>query len=51
MRIITNPSEPTYNDGFDNIENDYILKINDHLISPEAHQYTILEFLGKGTFG
>ncbi len=50
-RCITDPSEPALNDGFDNIENEYILNINDFLISPEQQKYVILDFLGKGTFG
>lgn len=51
MRCLTQPSEPALNDGFDNIENEYILNVNDLLVSPEHQEYVILDFLGKGTFG
>lgn len=39
------------NYGFDNINNEYILRVNDSIISPEGEEFIIQELLGKGTFG
>ncbi|GAA5798365.1 hypothetical protein HPULCUR_003767 [Helicostylum pulchrum] len=46
-RTLTNPREPSKNDGHDNINDDYILVVND----PLGEKYTILDLMGQGTFG
>ena len=39
-RVLTKPSKPTKNDGYDNEDSDYILYVNDILGSEEAgHKY------------
>ncbi|KAI9345517.1 kinase-like domain-containing protein [Zopfochytrium polystomum] len=50
-RVLTKPSKPKHNDGYDNEESDYILYVNDVLGSQEGQQYQILDILGQGTFG
>jgi len=40
-----------YNDGYDNVFNEYIIYLNEIIKSPENHEYQVLELLGKGTFG
>ncbi|KAG1225672.1 hypothetical protein G6F35_003290 [Rhizopus arrhizus] len=50
-RVLTKPSKPTKNDGYDNEDFDYILYVNDILGGAEGHKYVILDVLGSGTFG
>lgn len=50
-RVLTEPHDPTLNDGFDNSESDYILYVNDILGTEENRKYLALNILGKGTFG
>ena len=50
-RVLTKPSKPCHNDGYDNEDWDYILYVNDVLGSQEGQQYQILDILGQGTFG
>ncbi|KAG4096931.1 kinase-like protein [Neocallimastix lanati (nom. inval.)] len=50
-RVLTKPSKPVHNDGYDNENWDYILYVNDILGGQEGQQYQILDILGKGTFG
>ena len=50
-RPLTKPSEPRYNDSYDNENYNYILYVNDKLISPEGEKYIVLDSLGEGTFG
>ncbi|KAL6300442.1 kinase-like domain-containing protein [Sparassis latifolia] len=50
-RVLTKPSKPSHNDGFDNDDYDYILYVNDWLGTDEGHKYLILDILGQGTFG
>ncbi|EPQ29288.1 uncharacterized protein PFL1_03043 [Pseudozyma flocculosa PF-1] len=50
-RVLTKPSKPMQNDGYDNEDNDYILYVNDWLGTEEGHKYLILDTLGQGTFG
>ncbi|EIW82734.1 kinase-like protein [Coniophora puteana RWD-64-598 SS2] len=51
-RVLTKPSKPAHNDGYDNEEYDYILYVNDLLGSEDGHnRYLILDILGQGTFG
>lgn len=50
-RILTEPHEPKLNGGFDNVESDYILHVNDILGTDENRRYLVLNVLGKGTFG
>jgi dual specificity protein kinase YAK1 len=40
-----------HNDGYDNIDGDYILYVNDILGSVDREQYQIMDILGQGTFG
>jgi dual specificity protein kinase YAK1 len=51
VRIFTRPPEPVSNEGFDNCNSDYILKVSERIVSPEHQQYIIIDELGKGTFG
>ncbi|KAH7888491.1 kinase-like domain-containing protein [Phlebopus sp. FC_14] len=51
-RVLTKPSKPVHNDGYDNEDYDYILYVNDWLGSEDGHnRYLILDILGQGTFG
>ncbi|GAN08902.1 kinase-like protein [Mucor ambiguus] len=48
-RTLTNPREPSKNSGYDNIHDDYILRVKDILGAVE--KYEILDLMGQGTFG
>ena len=37
-RDLTHPSEGVLNNGFDNADNDYILRVSDLIYSPEAKE-------------
>ncbi|KZV97760.1 kinase-like protein [Exidia glandulosa HHB12029] len=52
-RVLTKPSKPVNNDGYDNDDWDYILYVNDWLGGDSDHEsrYLILDILGQGTFG
>ncbi|KAF8549231.1 kinase-like protein [Imleria badia] len=51
-RVLTKPSKPAHNDGYDNEDYDYILYVNDWLGNEDGHnRYLILDILGQGTFG
>ncbi|TDL25912.1 kinase-like protein [Rickenella mellea] len=50
-RVLTKPSKPAHNDGYDNEDYDYILYVNDYLGTDQGHKYLILDVLGQGTFG
>lgn len=50
-RVLTKPSKPSQNNGFDNEKNDYILYVNDIIGNEEGRKYLILDLLGQGTFG
>ena len=50
-RVLTHPSEPVYNSGFDNEKWDYIIHFNDIIGEMEGHRYLVLDLLGHGTFG
>ncbi|KAJ3065285.1 dual specificity protein kinase yak1 [Podochytrium sp. JEL0797] len=50
-RVLTKPSKPVLNEGWDNQDNDYILYVNDVLGNKDDQQYHILDLLGQGTFG
>lgn len=50
-RVLTKPSEPKTNHGFDNEDSDYILYVNDMLGTEEGRKYVVLDLLGSGTFG
>jgi len=50
-RDLTYPSDGVLNNGYDNIDSDYILRVSDLIITPEGKEYEILDLLGKGTFG
>jgi len=50
--VLTKPSKPAHNDGYDNEDYDYILYVNDWLGTDDGHnRYLILDILGQGTFG
>ena len=40
-RVLTKPSKPAHNDGYDNEDYDYILYVNDLLGTEDGHKYTI----------
>lgn len=49
---LTKPSEPTGNDGHDNLNSDLILCVNGVLENSNAgRRYSIKDMLGQGTFG
>ncbi|EPB86863.1 CMGC/DYRK protein kinase [Mucor circinelloides 1006PhL] len=48
-RTLTNPREPSKNSGYDNIHDDYILRVKD--ILGDIEKYEILDLMGQGTFG
>ncbi|KAF9189694.1 Homeodomain-interacting protein kinase 3 [Haplosporangium sp. Z 11] len=50
-RVLTKPSKPMHNEGYDNEDYDYILYVSDILGSEERQRYIILDVLGQGTFG
>ncbi|KAF9971404.1 dual specificity protein kinase yak1 [Actinomortierella ambigua] len=50
-RVLTKPSKPMHNEGYDNEDYDYILYVGDILGSEERQRYQILDILGQGTFG
>lgn len=50
-RVLTKPSRPAFNNGYDNEKHDYILYVNDVLGNEEGRKYVILDLLGQGTFG
>ncbi|TFK25163.1 kinase-like protein [Coprinopsis marcescibilis] len=51
-RVLTKPSKPAHNEGYDNEDYDYILYVNDWLGSEDNRdRYLILDILGQGTFG
>ncbi|TIC29574.1 kinase-like protein [Wallemia mellicola] len=52
-RVLTKPSKPVHNQGYDNQDNDYILYVNDWLGggSSGTNNYLIIDILGQGTFG
>ena len=37
-RDLTIPCEGVYNNGYDNIECDYILRVGDHVVTPEGKE-------------
>ncbi|ORX49934.1 kinase-like protein [Hesseltinella vesiculosa] len=54
-RILTRPSKPAKNDGYDNEHSDYILFVNDILGEGEtrrrSYRYRVIDLLGQGTYG
>lgn len=50
-RCLTKPSQPVYNNDYDNISHDYILHVNDTLSDDHGNQFAVLDLLGTGTFG
>ncbi|AOA61862.1 Serine-threonine protein kinase [Komagataella phaffii CBS 7435] len=50
-RVLTKPSEPKLNNGYDNIDSDYIQYVHDVLGIEENKKYMVLDILGQGTFG
>lgn len=37
-RDLTIPSEGVLNNGYDNLDNDYILRVGDYIITPENRE-------------
>lgn len=51
-RVLTEPSKPCHNKGFDNENYDLILSANDFIQNPNTdYGYIVHEILGSGTFG
>ncbi|CAH2079528.1 unnamed protein product, partial [Thlaspi arvense] len=51
-RYLTTPSVGVLNDGFDNVNSDLILAVNDDLCRSDSRQrYIVKDLLGHGTFG
>lgn len=50
-RVLTKPSEAKCNSGYDNVNSDYILYVNDVLGTEQNRRYLVLDILGQGTFG
>ena len=53
-RVLTKPSEPAGNEGFDNAHGDLILAVNDVLEAVTGagrNSFRVLDLLGAGTFG
>jgi serine/threonine protein kinase len=50
-RVLTKVADGIHNGGYDNIEHDYICRVNDVIENPDGIQYEIAERLGHGTFG
>nr|BAD93822.1 protein kinase-like [Arabidopsis thaliana]BAD93839.1 protein kinase-like [Arabidopsis thaliana] len=51
-RYLTTPSVGVNNDGFDNVNYDLILAVNDDFCSSDSRQrYIVKDLLGHGTFG
>ncbi|KIM20320.1 hypothetical protein M408DRAFT_82180, partial [Serendipita vermifera MAFF 305830] len=46
-RVLTSPSKPIHNDGYDNEDYDYILYVNDLLGGESGPKYLILDILGS----
>lgn len=40
-RVLTKPSKPAHNDGYDNDDYDYILYVNDWLGTDDGHKYVM----------
>lgn len=47
-RVLTKPSKPASNDGFDNEDSDYILYVNDVLGPEEKDRYVLREAGRRG---
>lgn len=51
-RCLTKPSEPCYNENFDNQAHDLVLHVHDVLVDEHANdEYIVIDMLGTGTFG
>lgn len=50
-RVLTKPNEGVANNGYDNLNSDYILYVNDVLGTEQNRKYLVLDILGQGTFG
>jgi len=51
-RVLTKPEEPAHNSGYDNVDHNYILHVNDVLEAPNGTgTYIVVDVLGTGTFG
>ncbi|CCH59474.1 hypothetical protein TBLA_0B06510 [Henningerozyma blattae CBS 6284] len=50
-RVLTKPNEGVANNGYDNVNSDYILYVNDVLGTEQNRKYLVLDILGQGTFG
>ena len=50
-RILTKPSEPVHNDGHDNENYEYVLRVHETIGDLPGQQYQVIDMLGQGTFG
>ena len=50
-RTLTRPDQPRFNNGYDNENHDFILRVHDAIRSPNGDVYEVLDLLGVGTFG
>ena len=50
-QILTAPSVPSLNNGYDNVNSDLIVSTSMHIPDTEENEYIITGLLGKGTFG
>jgi dual specificity protein kinase YAK1 len=48
---LTEPAEPASNNGFDNSEDNLIVRAGDVIIDPGGPRYRVTHLLGKGEFG
>jgi hypothetical protein len=37
-RELTHPSDGVSNNGYDNVDNDYILRVSDSIVTPESKE-------------
>jgi dual specificity protein kinase YAK1 len=53
LRVLTEPSERVLNNGFDNVNSNLVMCVNDilHSESGPLRSYRVVETLGEGTFG
>lgn len=50
-RVLTRPEVPVYNNGFDNANHDFIVRVDDVILGHDRTEYRVVDLLGGGTFG
>jgi hypothetical protein len=48
-RVLTKPSKPSHNEGYDNEDYDYILYVNDWLGNEDGHKYVDVAYSKRHT--